>query len=59
MECVKRMQQSKKVSGILVQLPLPKHICEQEVLDLIGPEKDVDGLHPLNIGRKLFFFNIF
>lgn len=54
MECVKQMQKSKKVSGILVQLPLPEHICEQEVLDLIGPEKDVDGLHPLNIGRKLF-----
>jgi 5,10-methylene-tetrahydrofolate dehydrogenase/methenyl tetrahydrofolate cyclohydrolase len=52
MECVKGMQESKKISGILVQLPLPEHIQEQEVLDLIGPEKDVDGLHPLNIGRK-------
>lgn len=41
-----------KISGILVQLPLPKHINNKEVLDLIGPEKDVDGLHPLNIGSK-------
>lgn len=46
------LQKDPKVSGILVQLPLPEHIDEQEVLDLIGPEKDVDGLHPLNIGRK-------
>jgi 5,10-methylene-tetrahydrofolate dehydrogenase/methenyl tetrahydrofolate cyclohydrolase len=38
-------------SGILVQLPLPKHIDEQSVLAAISLEKDVDGFHPLNIGR--------
>lgn len=38
------------VHGILVQLPLPKHISEQRVLDAISIEKDVDGFHPLNIG---------
>src|SRR4029078_5572338 len=38
------------VDGILVRLPLPKHIREQRVLDLIRPEKDVDGFHPVNAG---------
>lgn len=38
------------VDGILVQLPLPKHINEDRVLDVIDPKKDVDGLHPLNMG---------
>ncbi len=38
------------VDGILVQLPLPKHIREQKVLDLLLPEKDVDGFHPINAG---------
>lgn len=39
------------VDGILVQLPLPKHIDEREVLERIDPEKDVDGFHPVNAGR--------
>lgn len=38
------------VNGILVQLPLPKHIDEQKIIEAIKPEKDVDGLHPYNIG---------
>ncbi len=41
------------VHGILVQLPLPKHIDEQKVLQTIAPEKDVDGFHPENLGRLL------
>jgi methylenetetrahydrofolate dehydrogenase (NADP+)/methenyltetrahydrofolate cyclohydrolase len=40
-----------KVSGILVQLPLPKHIDAQKVIHAIAPEKDVDGFHPFNVGR--------
>jgi methylenetetrahydrofolate dehydrogenase (NADP+)/methenyltetrahydrofolate cyclohydrolase len=40
-----------KVSGILVQLPLPKHIDAQKVIHAIAAEKDVDGFHPLNVGR--------
>jgi methylenetetrahydrofolate dehydrogenase (NADP+) / methenyltetrahydrofolate cyclohydrolase len=40
-----------KVNGILVQLPLPKHIDAQKVIHAIAPEKDVDGFHPLNVGR--------
>lgn len=40
-----------EVDGILVQLPLPKHINAVEILEHIAPEKDVDGFHPLNVGR--------
>ena len=39
------------VSGILVQLPLPKHMNEQLILDSINPDKDADGFHPLNVGK--------
>ncbi len=39
------------VDGILVQLPLPKHIDEQKVINIINPAKDVDGFHPMNIGK--------
>jgi len=39
------------VNGILVQLPLPKHINEQTILDSINPDKDADGFHPLNVGK--------
>ena len=41
------------VDGILVQLPLPKHIDEREVLERVDPEKDVDGFHPMNAGRLM------
>lgn len=41
------------VHGILVQLPLPDHIEEQQVIETISPEKDVDGFHPTNIGRMM------
>jgi methylenetetrahydrofolate dehydrogenase (NADP+)/methenyltetrahydrofolate cyclohydrolase len=40
-----------EVDGILVQLPLPGHVSEQAVLDLIDPAKDVDGFHPINVGK--------
>lgn len=47
---VDRLNNDARVHGILVQLPLPKHIDAQKVLDLIKPEKDVDGFHPVNAG---------
>ncbi len=50
-ELVKRLNADPKVSGILVQLPMPSHIDEERVLSLISIEKDVDGFSPLNIGR--------
>ncbi len=40
-----------KIDGILVQLPLPKHICEEHVLNAIRPDKDVDAFHPVNTGK--------
>lgn len=41
------------IDGILVQLPLPKHIDEKKVLNAIDPDKDVDGFHPVNVGRLM------
>lgn len=46
-----RLNQDDSVSGILVQVPLPDHVDEQKVLDAIDLDKDVDGFHPINIGR--------
>ncbi|MBZ5751350.1 bifunctional methylenetetrahydrofolate dehydrogenase/methenyltetrahydrofolate cyclohydrolase FolD [Metabacillus rhizolycopersici] len=48
-----------KIHGILVQLPLPKHIDEKKVSETIIPAKDVDGLHPINIGRLMKGRNTF
>ena len=42
-----------KIHGILVQLPLPKHLNESEVILAINPEKDVDGFHPINVGKMM------
>ena len=45
------LNKNAKVDGILVQLPLPEHINENKIVDAISPEKDVDGLHPINMGN--------
>ncbi len=50
---VNKMNKDPKINGILVQLPLPKHIDEQKVLLAIDPAKDVDGLHPLSVGKMV------
>ena len=42
-----------KLDGFIVQLPLPKHISEQKVIEAIDPKKDVDGFHPVNVGRMV------
>lgn len=47
---IAELNERKDVNGILVQLPLPKHISEEKVLDSISPLKDVDGFHPQNVG---------
>jgi methylenetetrahydrofolate dehydrogenase (NADP+)/methenyltetrahydrofolate cyclohydrolase len=41
------------IDGFIVQLPLPEHICEQEIIEAISPTKDVDGFHPVNMGRMM------
>ena len=48
---IKELNENDKVSGILVQLPLPKHIDKRKVIETINPNKDVDGLHPMNVGN--------
>jgi len=48
---VDNLNKDRKVHGILVQLPLPSHINASRILNLIDPEKDVDGFHPINVGR--------
>lgn len=50
---VQELNNDPDVDGILVQLPLPKHIRESDVIDAIDPDKDVDGFHPVNIGKML------
>lgn len=47
---VKELNEDHSVDGILVQLPLPKHLDEQEIMFIIDPKKDVDGFHPINVG---------
>merc|ERR1711964_779559 len=48
---IKELNKNDKVSGILVQLPLPKHIDKRKVIETINPNKDVDGFHPMNVGN--------
>jgi len=50
---VDKCNKNEKLHGILVQLPLPKHINEAKVLYAIDPEKDVDGFHPVNVGKMM------
>lgn len=50
LDLIFKLNQNVKYHGILVQLPLPKHINSQKVIDSINPEKDVDGFHPQNVG---------
>ena len=48
---IDELNKDETVSGILVQLPLPKHIDKQKVIEAISPSKDVDGFHPMNVGN--------
>lgn len=50
---IERLNADPKVDGILVQLPLPSPLNEREVIEAVSPRKDVDGLHPLNLGRLI------
>lgn len=53
MSLIDRLNKDPKINGILVQLPLPKHLNETEVLFAIDPKKDVDGFHPVNVGKLM------
>ncbi len=51
LELIKTLNAKKEISGVLCQLPLPRHINEKTVLDAIDPKKDVDAFHPVNVGK--------
>ena len=51
LEKIEELNNDESISGILVQLPLPKHINKQKVIETITPSKDVDGFHPMNVGN--------
>ena len=53
LEVIEGLNRDAEVDGFIVQLPLPKHISEQRVIEAISPEKDVDGFHPENTGRMI------
>lgn len=53
LDLIEKLNQDDSVHGILVQLPLPKHINEDKVIMAIKPEKDVDGFHPVNVGNMM------
>ena len=59
LDLIRVLNKDDKVHGILVQLPLPKHIDEQTVILTIAPEKDVDAFHPMNVGRIMIGNNEF
>ena len=56
---IEALNQNENVDGILVQLPLPKHIDDAKVIEAIDPKKDVDGFHPSNVGRLVQGLNTF
>ncbi len=49
--CIENLNANDAIDGFIVQLPLPKHISEEKVIETIDPKKDVDGFHPVNVGR--------
>ncbi len=51
LDSVRQLNEDDSVDGFIVQLPLPGHIDEQRIIEAIAPEKDVDGFHPVNVGR--------
>ncbi|WP_147802868.1 bifunctional methylenetetrahydrofolate dehydrogenase/methenyltetrahydrofolate cyclohydrolase FolD [Alkalicoccus halolimnae] len=50
---IDKLNKNENIHGILVQLPLPEHISEDKIIETISPDKDVDGFHPINIGRMM------
>lgn len=59
LEQVDELNKNDEIDGILVQVPLPKHISEKKIILAISPEKDVDGFHPINIGKMVLGFPSF
>ncbi len=53
LKCISQLNCDDDLDGFIVQLPLPKHISEEKVIEAINPHKDVDGFHPINVGRMV------
>ena len=53
LERIRLMNEDEAIDGFIVQLPLPRHINEQRIIEAIDPRKDVDGFHPINVGKML------
>ncbi|MCK5536828.1 MAG: bifunctional 5,10-methylene-tetrahydrofolate dehydrogenase/5,10-methylene-tetrahydrofolate cyclohydrolase, partial [Bacteroidales bacterium] len=53
LSAVNQLNNDSDIDGFIVQLPLPKHINEQKIIEAIAPEKDVDGFHPINLGKMV------
>lgn len=53
LDTVKKLNDDEDIDGFIVQLPLPKHINEHKIIEAIKPSKDVDGFHPINVGRMV------
>ena len=53
LKCISQLNCDEDLDGFIVQLPLPKHISEEKVIEAINPHKDVDGFHPVNVGRMV------
>jgi len=53
LKCVDQLNKDESLDGFIVQLPLPKHISEEKVIEAIDPRKDVDGFNPMNVGRMV------
>jgi methylenetetrahydrofolate dehydrogenase (NADP+)/methenyltetrahydrofolate cyclohydrolase len=56
---VNKLNEDKDVDGFIVQLPLPKHINEAKIIEAIDPKKDVDGFHPVNVGKMVLGLDCF
>jgi methylenetetrahydrofolate dehydrogenase (NADP+)/methenyltetrahydrofolate cyclohydrolase len=59
LQSIKKLNDNADIDGILVQLPLPNHISEEKVINTILPGKDVDGFHPVNVGKMVLGFPAF
>jgi methylenetetrahydrofolate dehydrogenase (NADP+)/methenyltetrahydrofolate cyclohydrolase len=53
LEKIEGLNKDADVDGFIIQLPLPKHISEQKIIESVSPEKDVDGFHPSSVGRMV------
>ncbi len=53
LNCISALNMDDDLDGFIVQLPLPKHISEEKIVEAIDPRKDVDGFHPVNVGRMV------